>query len=85
MSPAADIGGAQKAMFGYLLGPRVRKQAPYYQEVPLPPAFLNYSIWATNLIKTKSSLDFFPTDQLPSVGAPYNTKYTSGAVTATAG
>lgn len=72
-----ERGGAQKQMFGYLLGPSVAKFAPAYQEYPLPPAFLNYSIWATKLIKTKSSLVFYEPNQLPSLSAPYNTKFTT--------
>ena len=35
---AEDRGGAQKSMFGYLLGPNVAKQTAAYQEWALPPA-----------------------------------------------
>ena len=69
---AEDRGQAQKQMFGYLLGSYVRSQASVYQEVPLPPAFLNQSLWATSLIKTRSNLKFFEPYQLPHLGAPYN-------------
>jgi len=82
---AADAGGAQKQMFGYLLGPKVRSQASVYQEIGLPPAFLNYSIWATKLIKTKTSLEFFQSSQLPSLGSPYNVKFADDSTPAVAG
>ena len=72
---AEERGNAQKQMFGYLLGPYVKSQASVYSEVPLPPAFLNQSIWATSLIKVRGSLQFFQKNQLPSVGSPYNTQF----------
>jgi hypothetical protein len=79
------VGGAQKQVLGYLLGPKVRSQASAYQEIGLPPAFLNYSIWATNLIKTKTSLDFFQASQLPTLGAPYNTQFSAANAPAVSG
>lgn len=66
---------AQKQLFGYLLGPSVAKQAPFYQQTALPAKFLNYSIWGTKLIKTKGSLVFYQPSQLPGVGAPYNNMF----------
>ncbi|KAK9917387.1 hypothetical protein WJX75_003825 [Coccomyxa subellipsoidea] len=68
-------GAAQKAVFGYLLGPSVQGAATSYQQYPLNDKFLNASLTAVNSIRVVDSKDFFQSNQLPKLGAPYNINF----------
>ncbi|BDA50526.1 probable phosphate-binding protein PstS 2 [Coccomyxa sp. Obi] len=68
-------GAAQKAVFGYLLGPSVQGAARSYEQFPLNNQFLNASLSAVNSIRVTEPKDFFEADQLPKLGAPYNINF----------
>ncbi|EIE20592.1 periplasmic binding protein-like II [Coccomyxa subellipsoidea C-169] len=68
-------GAAQKAVFGYLLGPAVQTAARSYEQFPLNDKFLNASLTAVNSIRVLDPKDFFESNQLPKLGAPYNINF----------